>query len=305
MSVQVEGSTKRLFLFGLLCLASIVIWRESLASTFAIAYGHNEYTHILIILPMSCALIALKYRSGNADIRPRIGTASAVFLLSIVAVAYARRFIVTPDLRLSANMVGAVLWWAGAFVLCFPVQSLRAMLFPLCTLLWVVPLPSIALSPIVSMLQNGSASAATILFSVANIPILRNGALLSIPGLTVEVAKECSSIRSSLMLLVTSIVLAELFLQSFKLKVLFVVVTIPVSIAKNGLRIFVLSLLATRVDPGFLHGRLHQQGGFVFFTLALGLMLLFLRALARVDNPEVLTVSSISESLSYKADADE
>jgi exosortase/archaeosortase family protein len=43
-------------------------------------------------------------------------------------------------------------------------------------------------------------------------------------------------------------------------------------IVKNGIRIATLTLLSIHVDPGFLSGRLHHQGGFVFFFLGLALL---------------------------------
>jgi hypothetical protein len=50
----------------------------------------------------------------------------------------------------------------------------------------------------------------------------------------------------------------------------------PLSVVKNGLRIFVIAMLATRVDPSFLTGRLHRQGGIIFFLIALGAIFLLL-----------------------------
>ena len=102
-----------------------------------------------------------------------------------------------------------------------------------------------------------------------------------------EVAPECSSIRSSLMLLVTTVVLAQLLLRSLWKKLLVVAVAIPVCVAKNGLRIFVLGVLATRVDPSYLTGRLHRDGGIVYFLIALGAIFLLLWILQRGKGKEL------------------
>src|SRR5271169_6142526 len=61
-----------------------------------------------------------------------------------------------------------------------------------------------------------------------------------------------------------------LFLRSNWGKVLVSVAAIPLSVAKNGLRIFTLSMLGVYVDPSYLHGRLHHSGGILFFMLSLG-----------------------------------
>ena len=55
---------------------------------------------------------------------------------------------------------------------------------------------------------------------------------------------------------------------------------IVVMIIKNGIRIVTLTLLANYVDPGFLHGNLHREGGVVFFVIGLLLLLPVLWLLA-------------------------
>ncbi len=85
-------------------------------------------------------------------------------------------------------------------------------------------------------------------------------------------ARECSGIRSSLALLILAILVAYFYLDTFWKQAVLVVAGLFVMILKNGVRIVTLTLLASYVDPNFLYGRLHRQGGVVFFLL--GLLLL-------------------------------
>jgi exosortase len=181
----------------------------------------------------------------------------------------ARGLSTSPNLPLASAIFGLVSWWIGAFVFCFGVRTLRKYVFPLCFLFWLIPLPAAMLDSIVVMLQRGSALASYGLFKAFGVPVIRDGVVLSIPGVDIEVAAECSSIRSSLMLVVSSMVLAQLFLISLWRKVSVVLVALPLSVAKNAVRIFTLSMLGTHVDPGFLTGKLHHRGGIVFFLMAL------------------------------------
>lgn len=206
-----------------------------------------------------------------------ISLAGAVFLL-------AKAPLIAPDILLSVKIGSLVLLWIGTFILCFGCKAAWSELFPLLFLFWMVPIPSFALAKIVHYLQVGSADTAWFIFSVFAVPISRDGVLLSIPGLNIEVARECSSIRSSLMLLVTTMVLAQLFLRSPWRKLLVVALAVPLSVAKNGLRIFVIAMLGTRVDPSFLTGKLHHNGGIVFFAIAIALIFLFLWILMRTED---------------------
>jgi exosortase len=176
-------------------------------------------------------------------------------------------------------MLGLVTWWIGAIVLCFGRRVFGLLLFPILFLFWVVPWPEFFLSRVVVALQHASASLTYFMFQAVGVPVGKSGVILSIPGLDIEVAKECSSIRSSVILVITSIVLAQIFLRAAWRRAAVILVAIPLSIAKNAVRIFTLSILATHVNRGFLTGRLHQQGGVIFFSLSVGSLWLLICAL--------------------------
>ena len=272
-------------MFAVLCAVSLVIGWQPLLRTFALALHADEYTHLLLILPISAALILTDRTVPKPALEPAVRLGSALLVISILIGGYACWMAGSQsDVQLSAAMLAIVIWWIGSFVLCFGTCVAWQFLFPLCFLFWLVPIPAPALNQIVAFWQQGSATSASMLFSALGIPVAQNGIMLSIPGLTLEVAEECSSLRSSLMLIVTSMVLAHLFLRSFWRKTAIVLAAIPISIAKNGLRIFAIAMLGTRVDPGFLHGNLHRRGGILFFLLALFAVLLSIWLLNRTEN---------------------
>jgi exosortase len=270
-------------IFSLAVSGSLAVGWRPLLGAFALALRRGEYTHLLLIIPISAALIYTEWPSLKADSKPSYGIGLALFVTAIL-VALGGKFTRQADTQLTWGMLALVTWWLGAFIVCFGVRTFQALLFPLCFLFWLVPIPELTLNRIVALWQHGSALSASLLFSAVGVPVTQDGVMLSIPGLTLEVAQECSSLRSSLMLIVTSMVLAHLFLRSFWRKATLVLVAIPLSIAKNGVRIFTIAMLGTRVDPGFLHGNLHHHGGIVFFLLALFVWLLLLWLLSRTEN---------------------
>ncbi len=257
--------------FVFLVAASLAFGWHPLLATFALALRNDQYTHILLILPVSLALIILDWPSLRGMFAPNVRAGSALLLIAVLAAfATMRSGAPPPDVQLSTRIFALVLFWMGACVLCFGSRVARALVFPLVFLFWLVPFPSAVLTAVVTLLQQGSAVTAHWLFTAAGVPVSQDGVVLNIPGLTVEVSQECSSIRSSSMLLVTTMVLAQVLLRSPWRKALVIAIAVPLSVAKNGLRIFVISMLGTRVDPGYLTGRLHHQGGIIFFAVALG-----------------------------------
>jgi exosortase len=267
--------------FIVLCGVSVILWMRPLLDTFALATGGDRYTQILLILPVVVALIFLGWREHG--IQPGIWPpAVALLMLSLMMSAAAKwGHLGSADVALGIATLSLVMWWIGSFAFSFGLPALRSFPFPLLFLLWMVPIPKVALDWVVAGLQQASAVASQWLFLLFRVPASRDGTSLAIPGLDIDVTAECSSIRSSLMLLVTTMVLAHLLLNKTWRKVLVVAIAIPLSVAKNGLRIFTIAMLGSRVDPDYLTGRLHRHGGIVFFLIALALIFVSVWVLRR------------------------
>jgi exosortase len=136
-------------------------------------------------------------------------------------------------------------------------------------LFFAVPIPGAALERTISLLQAGSAEVAYRLLQATGMPIARDGFVFHLSTLDIEVAPQCSGIRSSLSLVITGILAAYLFLRTGWARTLLMITIVPIAILKNGIRIAVLSSLAIYWDEKILASDLHHKGGVVFFILAL------------------------------------
>lgn len=185
--------------------------------------------------------------------------------------------------------VSMVLIWIGGFTLCFGIRSLRVSVFPLLFLFFMVPIPGVVLDKIILFLQSGSADAAHKFLKATGIPVARDGFIFHLSSLDIEVAKECSGIRSSLSLVITGVLAANFSLRTGWARILLMLSLIPIAILKNGFRIAVLSLLGVYVDERILASDLHSRGGILFFILALLLVwaeIVLLRKMERRFEPE-------------------
>ena len=175
----------------------------------------------------------------------------------------------TQNDYLSLMIFTTVLTWIGGFILFYGIESVKTNLFPFLFLFFMVPIPGMIVKGAIYFLQIGSTEAAYGLFKLTGIPLLRDGFIFHLPGLSIEVAEQCSGIRSSIALLITSIMAGQLFLKSAGRRIVLVLVIIPITILKNGLRIVTLSLLGVYVDQDILSSSLHEKGGIPFFFLSL------------------------------------
>ena len=280
-------TTRTVCFFAVVVCSGLLAWR-SLFAVLSGALHYDQYTHILLVLPVSLVLLYLDRRQVFRQVGYSLAGGIALAAVAGLALLAWRSGLLQGGLSLSILLL--VCGWTSAFVLCYGVSASRAAVFPLLFLLLMVPIPDFVLDRVTWWLQTGSADVTYLLLRTARVPVLRNGVLLSLPGIDIEVAKECSGIRSTLMLLIVSLVLAQLFLRTGARKLLFTLAIFPVTVIKNGLRIFVLSTLSLYVDPSFLSGRLHHYGGIPFFGLALGSLLLLLWAFRRSESRVMLKI---------------
>ena len=267
---------------------SIVVGWHSLFKTLALSWQNDEYLYIALILPVSAMLIFADRRHWQASSYWNVRTGCSL-LLTALAVGYSGRLwsaAMTGDIQLSISMFALVLSWVGIFVFCFGIKAFQSLMFPLLFLFGLVPIPHLAQDLIIGLLQNGSAFSAHALFAAFGTPVLHDGTQLTIPGLTLQVAPECSSIRSSSILMVTATVMAEALLCATWRKALVIGFAIPLCAFKNGLRVFTIAMFGTRVDPGYLTGRLHHEGGILFFAVAVIIIFLLIWFL-RIGEPKI------------------
>jgi exosortase C (VPDSG-CTERM-specific) len=153
---------------------------------------------------------------------------------------------------------------------------MRAAAFPLAYLIFMVPMPDAVADALETVSKYASAEVANILFHVTGTPFLRGGLIFQLPNITIEVAQECSGIRSSWVLFITSVLAANLFLKSSWRRLVLVALVIPLAILRNGFRIVVIGLLCVNLGPQMIHSVIHRHGGPVFFVLSLIPLLLLL-----------------------------
>ena len=236
------------------------------------ALENSDASHILLI-PFIVAWLVFAERqkvlSSPLDLVAALWFVLPALLLS--GIALEKTFENLSD-SLTVTTLALVLLLIAGFVGLFGRASAKAMQFPLAFLLFLVPLPKLLLDRVIYWLQAGSADVADVIFEWSGAPVLRQGFIFHLPKMSIEVASECSGIRSSIALLILALLVAHFSFTKLWKKILFTSVGIFLMIVKNGIRIATLTLLANYVNPGFLYGHLHRDGGIVFFLIGLALL---------------------------------
>ena len=255
--------------FLLFMLGSLLALWTPLEKLIRFSLTHHYGSHIILIGPISAYLIYLKRSQVFSKIQTNGLTGSTLSLAAVISWFVAHGYSLLHSNYFSFEIAAIILLWISWFNLCYGSQAVRAARFPMLFLVLMIPFPDFVIDKVIFGLQAGSAAVAYWLFRVLNVPVLRERFMFLLPTLSIEVAKECSGIRSSLALLITTLLAGHFVLHSFWRKAFLVFAAVPVLILKNGVRIVTISLLTIYGDRGFLHGWLHTSGGIMFYLLGL------------------------------------
>jgi exosortase len=287
---------RRVYFLAAWVAASVALFWAPLRSVIAYAAENDDASHIFIIPILAVGVLYLDrervFRRVSFDVLS--GSVLAAFGAVIGVLTWRRQIGEGTNEQLSLYMLALVILWIAGFALFFGRSASYEGKFALLFLFLSVPLPDFILSRAIYWLQAGSASVVAVLFDAVDLPYLRSGFIFHTAHINIEIAQECSGIRSSMAVLILALLAAHFYLRSGWKQAVFVACSLFVMIIKNGVRIAVLTILAIHVDPSFLFGRLHHDGGVVFFLLGLGLLVPVLWLLARGDK-NILSAPALAD----------
>ncbi|GAA3756919.1 exosortase A [Terriglobus aquaticus] len=146
---------------------------------------------------------------------------------------------------------------------------LRALLFPIGVLLLAIPLPAVVFNQLTFPLQMLASRVASAMLPWAGVPVLREGNVINLPAMQLEVAEACSGIRSMMSLFTVAVFFGYLFEKDNFRRILLALSSLPIAVAANALRIFGTGLCVQYWDPDKAMGFFHEFSGWLMFLVSL------------------------------------
>jgi exosortase C (VPDSG-CTERM-specific) len=237
-----------------------------------VAYAAHSYFHsyVLLIPFVTAYLIYIRWKHLSRELSTAWGSALLLAVAGAGALLANYHF---TELGQNDHMTLIALSFvcfviAGTFLF-LGSKWARSAMFPLFFLAFMIPLPEAAVDSLENASKQASAEVANWLFLISGTPALRTGTVFQLPGISIMVAKECSGIRSSLVLVITSLLAANMFLRTTWRRALLVGAVIPLGLLRNGFRILVISLLCVHIGPEMINSPIHRRGGPIFFVASL------------------------------------
>ena len=158
--------------------------------------------------------------------------------------------------------------------------------FVLFVFLLAIPLPSVLFNQITFPLQLLASQLASSLLPFAGVPVLREGNVIQLPAMQLEVAEACSGIRSLMSLFTVAVIYGYFLERATWRRVVLALAALPIAVAANVVRIFGTGLCVQYWNPDKAVGFFHEFSGWLMFLVSLACLYLVhavMRVLAAKD----------------------
>ena len=250
----------------------IAVFSKPLLALAVYAAGEDLHSHILLIPFVSAYLIYIRRHALPKDYTFSVRWALIPSLAGAISLAVAWNPGVSGRSQndyLALMALSFVCFVAAGGFFFLGRKWMAAAAFPFAFLIFMVPMPDRVADFLETASKLASTEAANLFFNISGTPVLRDGTFFHLPNITIEVAQECSGIRSSWVLFITSLLAANMFLKKPWRRTVLVAAVIPLGILRNGLRIVFIGLLCVHFGPEMIHSIFHKRGGPPFFVLSL------------------------------------
>ncbi len=258
--------------WGVLLLLFGVLYLRVATKLVSDWYVIPDFAHGFLI-PFFCAYVVWEKRRVVAEtpLQPSWAGVTLVTLglLTYITGIYGAELFLA---RISGLMLLAGLIWTFAG---FPM--LRVLQFPLLMLLLAIPFPAVLFNQITFPLQLLASRLASSILPLLNVPVLREGNVIELPAMKLEVAEACSGIRSLMSLFTVAVIYGYLLEPSTWRRTWLALASIPIAVAANALRIVGTGLCVQFWDPEKAMGFFHEFSGWLMFLFSLGLVYLLQR----------------------------
>jgi exosortase C (VPDSG-CTERM-specific) len=245
------------------------------------------HSHILLV-PFITAYLVWQLRGSLPAPKPErspvgiVCCCAGILTLSAFAVI-PRAGQLSQNDYVAINIFAFWLFVIGAAAFTLGTKFVRSIAFPLSFLVFLIPLPDKLAAGLEIASQYASAEVYSWFMNISGATYYREGRTFVLPSLTIVVAQECSGIRSSFVLFITSLIAGHMFLRSGWKRVVLALAVFPLGIVRNAIRIYFLSMASAHWDPNIIHSAIHHRGGPIFFALSLIPFFLFLFWLRKSD----------------------
>lgn len=259
---------------ALICLLIAAVYYQVLFKLVTDWWRIPDFSHGFLVPLFSVYLVWEKRKTLRG-----IPAAPCWSGLAVIALGLAVLILGVYGSELFLSRISLIILMAG-LVLCFGGrQFLKELRFALLVLLLAIPIPAILFNQITFPLQIFASKLASAMLPLFGVPVLREGNVIELPLMKLEVAEACSGIRSLMSLFTLAVFYGYFMEKSNWRRVLLVLASLPIAIAANAVRILGTGLCVQYWDPDKAMGFFHEFSGWVIFLVSLACLYIVQRVM--------------------------
>ncbi len=257
-------SKYHLVLFVVLVLGIVGIYAGILQNLYLDWMNDPNYSHGLLVPIISGYFIwQERDKLGKLEVKPATsGILLIVFALLVLFAGVAAQEYFSKRASLVFLLAGIILFLMGW-------RWLKALALPVGFLFFMIPLPYIVYDAMAFPLKLFVAKFSVISLKLMGVVVWREGNIIMFPQTVLEVADACSGLRSLMSLLALGVALAVLSQDKTSRRVVLVLLTVPIAILTNMIRVIGTGFLAQYYGAAAAEGFFHEFAGMGVFVLAM------------------------------------
>jgi exosortase len=260
---------------GVLAALSLWLYWSTLGHLVIQWWNDPNFSHGFFV-PFFSAFVLWQERDRLSRLIPNPSWSGlAVIVVSLIVLIVGR---LGAELFLARSSLLVLI--AGVVILFLGWNFLRATVFPWAFLFLMIPIPVIIFNQITFPLQLLASRVAAAVLPIMGVPILREGNIINLPAMALEVAEACSGIRSLMSLVTLAIIYGYLTEKRLWVRWVLAIAAVPITVVANDVRIIGTGLLVQYWDADKAEGYFHASWGWITFVVSL-LMLYALHGLIR------------------------
>jgi len=251
----------------LLTLSFLLAYFGTLKGLFIVWYNDEDYSYGFLIPLVTAYLIWENRRKLSYSSVYTSWLGAPLFAVLMLISAYGILGSSPSAVRPAIPLV-----IASIILFCYGSQLLRVLLFPVLFLFFMVPLPTLVQNAIGVPLKLISTKLGAVVLHLFGVSVFVQGNVIDLGVTQLQVVDACGGLRFILPLLALGAIFAHFFEKTRWKQVVLVLVTIPISVVTNGVRIGATGILAQKYGSQVAEGFFHGFSGWIVFMFAFSLL---------------------------------
>ena len=254
----------------ILSLLIFSIYTPTLIGIYKKVSTNKDYTHALL-MPFIAGYLIWERRKDllNIQIKPCL----KIFPLILFTFLFSLYGVLGSDI--SAARISWWLWLVCIVIFCYGIDAFKTLFLPLIMLGFMIPLPQHVQAPLTMSLKLISSKLAFFIINTAGIPVHVEGNIIDLGDVQLQVVDACSGLRYVLPLIALGILCAYFFQKHLWKRIILVILTLPIAVLMNGLRVGITAILYQWVSPKVAEGFFHGFSGWFIFIASFALLMGF------------------------------